>query len=107
MRKRIRASLRRTPRDTGMRAPGGRGTARDRWGGMDTPAPTATAQRLAAILYHDEATLVLWSPIDEPLLRSRLPCTPAVGRHPRGGDTPDEAWCEAASLLRAAPSPYR
>ena len=69
---------------------------------MTTRTDRDRAERLAAILYHDEATLVLWSPVDEPLHYVIGYLHPGSGHDTlASGDTPDEAWCEAASLLRA------
>ena len=60
------------------------------------------AERLAAILYHNAATLHLWSPADEPLHYVLGYLHPGSGHDTlASGATPDEAWCEAASLLRA------
>ena len=60
------------------------------------------AERLAAILYHDEATLVLWSPVDEPLHYVLGYLHPGSGHDTlASGATPEDAWREAYRVLRA------
>lgn len=69
---------------------------------MDTPRTDRDrAERLASILYPG-ASIVLWSPADQSLhyVLGYLPFV-AHGDTLGSGATPDEAWCEAASLLRA------
>lgn len=60
------------------------------------------AERLAAILYHDAATLLLWSPVDEPL-HYVLGYLHPYGSHDTlgSGATPEAAWREAYRVLRA------
>mgnify|MGYP006888287311 CR=1 FL=1 len=60
------------------------------------------AERLAAILYHDAATLHLWSPADEPLHYVLGYLHPGSGHDTlASGATPEAAWREAARVLRA------
>lgn len=70
---------------------------------MDTPRTDRDrAEALAAILYHDEATLVLWSPTDEPLHYVLGYLHPGSGHDTiASAGAPDAAWHEAYRVLRA------
>ena len=87
----------------GLRGSRARGTPHDRCEAMDsTRSDRARAEALAAIIYHDNATLLLWSPGDETLHYVLGYLSAGTGHDTlASGATPEAAWAEAHRVLRA------